>query len=32
MGRLIDTDEFKEYIIDSLEAYKLLTDDCIDFA
>ena len=30
--RLIDADEFKDYIIDSLEGYKLLTDKCRDFA
>ena len=30
--RLIDADEFKDYIIDSLESYKLLTDEYRDFA
>lgn len=30
--RLIDADEFKDYIIDSLEGYKLLTDEYRDFA
>ena len=30
--RLIDADEFKDYIIDSLEAYKLLTDEYRVFA
>ena len=30
--RLIDTDEFKDYSIDSLESYKLLTDEYRDFA
>ena len=30
--RLIDADEFKDYIIGSLEGYKLLTDEYRDFA
>lgn len=30
--RLIDADEYKDYIIDSLEGYKLLTNECRDFA
>ena len=30
--RLIDADEFKDYIIDNLEGYKLLTDEYRDFA
>ena len=30
--RLIDADEFKDYIIDSFESYKLLTDEYRDFA
>ena len=30
--RLIDAEEFKDYIIDSLESYKLLTDEYRDFA
>ena len=29
---MIDADEFKDYIIDSLEAYKLLTDEYRVFA
>lgn len=29
---LIDADEFKDYIIDSLEGYELLTDEYRDFA
>ena len=30
--RLIDADEYKDYIIDSLEGYKLLTNEYRDFA
>lgn len=30
--RLIDADEFKDYLIDSLESYKLLTDEYREFA
>ena len=30
--RLIDADEFKDYIIDNLEGYKLLTDEYRVFA
>ena len=30
--RLIDADDFKDYIIDSLEGYKLLEDEYRDFA
>ena len=30
--RLIDVDEYKDYIIDSLEGYKLLTNEYRDFA
>lgn len=30
--RLIDADEFKDYIIDSLEGYEILADEYRDFA